>query len=146
MRDAQAFILARVGKMTLMTRRYGLNPKKIDIIYWSSGMTSPAKAVETDPTVKRYEIKYPASNYTFPGESIIHEVRIDDSYIITEFTDGRILSIPLWWIPSVFNASPEERAKFEISRSRTMIIWDPEKGSINDELRIEDYLMPKKAD
>jgi len=25
-----------------------------------------------------------------------------------------------------------------------MIIWDPDKGSINDELRLEDYLGPSR--
>ena len=108
-------------------------------------MTSKVKAIEEEPTVKRYDIAYPASEYTYPDEALIHNVRIDDNYINVELTDGRILSIPLWWIPSVHNAEPEDRLKFEISRSRTMIIWDPERGSINDELRIEDYLIPRKS-
>ncbi len=63
-----------------------------------------------------------------------------------DLTDGRKLSIPLWWIPTLHNASPEDREKYEISQSRTMIIWDPEKSGINDEIRIADYLgdPPKK--
>jgi hypothetical protein len=40
----------------------------------------------------------------------------------------------------VHNASPKDRGKFEISRDHTMIIWDPDKCSINDEVRIADYL------
>jgi hypothetical protein len=35
------------------------------------------------------------------------------------------MSAPLRWMPTVFRASPEERAKYELNRSRTMIIWDP---------------------
>jgi hypothetical protein len=89
-----------------------------------------------------HKIAYPASTYTFPHEALIHDVRINEAYIHVDLTDGRILSIPLWWIPSVFNAPPEDRLKFEVNRSRTMLIWDPEKGSINDEIRIEDYLVP----
>ena len=84
-----------------------------------------------------------SAEYTYPREALIHSVRIDDSFIIIELTDGRILSIPLWWIPSINNAPPGERAKYEINRSRTMIIWDPEKSAINDEIRIEDYLFPR---
>ena len=91
-------------------------------------------------TVKRYSIAYPASEYTFPRDALIHDVRFDDTHIHLDLTDGRILSIPLWWIPTVYNAAPEDRLKFEINRSRTMIIWDPDKGNINDELRLEDYL------
>lgn len=98
-----------------------------------------------DRAIKAYEIKYPASAYTFPQEALIHTVRFDDDYIHVDLIDGRILSIPMWWLPTVHNAPPEERLKFEISRSRTMVVWDPEKGSINDELRIEDYLAPRKT-
>ncbi len=102
-------------------------------------MTSKAIA-ESELTVKRYAIAYPASEYTFPKHALIHAVRFDDTHIHLDLTDGRILSIPLWWIPTVYNATPEDRLKFEINRSRTMIIWDPDKGNINDELRLEDYL------
>lgn len=70
-------------------------------------------------------------------------MRIDDEYIHVDLIDGRILSIPLWWLPSVHNAPRGQRLKFEISRSRTMIVWDPDKGSINDEMRIDDYLVPR---
>lgn len=95
---------------------------------------------------KKYDVAYPASAYTFPREALIHDVRFDDDYIHVDLTDGRILSIPLWWMPTVHNAAPEERAKYEINRSRTMVIWDPDKGSINDELRIEDYLMARRPE
>lgn len=108
-------------------------------------MTSKAEIVDAKLTVKRYDIKYPASEYTFPRETLIHDVRIDDDYIHVDLMDGRILSIPLSWIPSVYNAASEERLKFELNRGRTMIIWDPEKGEINDEVRIEDYLGPRAA-
>lgn len=32
--------------------------------------------------------------------------------------------------------------QYEINRSRMMIIWDPDKCGINDEVRIVDYLGP----
>ncbi len=90
--------------------------------------------------VKRYKIQYPVSAYTFPRETRIREVQFDDKYIHIELTDGRALAVPLWWIPTVQNASPAEREKYEISHDRTMIIWDPDKCAINDEMRISDYL------
>ena len=76
-------------------------------------MTSKAKVVEEELTVKRYAIAYPASEYTFPRQATIHNVRFDDAYIHVDLTDGRILSIPLWWIPTVHNAPAEDRLKFE---------------------------------
>jgi hypothetical protein len=69
-------------------------------------------------------------------------VRFDEKFLCVELTDGRILSIPLTWIPSLQNAEPKEIAKYEISRDRTVIIWDPDKCAINDEVRVQDYLGP----
>ena len=105
-------------------------------------MATKAEHSEEQFAVKRYKVHYPISAYTFPSEARIHQVRFDDEYLHVELTDGRMLSIPLWWIPTLYNAAPEEREKYEINRSRTMVIWDPDKCAINDELRIADYLGP----
>jgi hypothetical protein len=61
-----------------------------------------------------------------------------------ESTDQHVISIPLWWIPTIYNASEEDRNKFEINQSRTIIIWDPDKCGINDEISIADYLGPAR--
>lgn len=103
-------------------------------------MATKVNQVDQQLEVKRYKIQYPISAYTFPNEARIHRIKFDDEHIHVELTDGRKLSIPLWWVPTVYNASPEEREKYEVNRSRTMIIWDPDKCAINDELRIADYL------
>lgn len=105
-------------------------------------MVTKVEQVEEQYRAKRYKVQYPLSAYTFPREARIHQVRFDDEYIHVELTDGRRLSIPLWWIPTLYNAHHEEREKYEINRSRTMLIWDPDKCAINDELRIADYLGP----
>jgi hypothetical protein len=105
-------------------------------------MAIKAEQVEEQFQVKRYKVQYPISAYTFPREARIHQVRFDDKYMHVELTDGRVLSLPLWWIPTLYDASPEEREKYEINQSRTMIIWDPDKCAINDEVRIADYLGP----
>lgn len=97
---------------------------------------------QPEDTIKWYKIQYPASDYTFPREAILHRVRFDDDYMHLELTDGRNLSVPLWWIPTLHNAEPAEREKYEITRDRRMIIWDPAKCAINDEVRIADYLGP----
>lgn len=97
-------------------------------------------AERPDEHITWYEVPYPASAYTFPRESLIHDVRFDDEFIHLELTDGRVLSVPLGWVPSVHNASMEEREKFEISRDRRMVVWDPDHCAINDEMRIDDYL------
>lgn len=96
--------------------------------------------------VKCFEIQYPVSAYTFPNEARIHTVRFDEHYIHLELIDERILSIPLWWIPTLYNAAAEEREKYEINQARTMVIWDPVKCLINEELSITDFLTPTKPD
>jgi len=96
--------------------------------------------------VKGFKIQYPVSAYTFPTEARIHRVRFDAHYIHLDLLDERILSIPLWWIPTLYNAVSEEREKYEINQARTMVIWDPEKCSINEELSIMDFLTPTKPE
>lgn len=105
-------------------------------------MATQAEQVEEKIEVKRYKIQYPLSAYTFPQETRIHQVNFDDEYIHVILTDGRKLSVPLWWIPTLYNAAAEEREKYAINQNRTAIIWDPETCAINDEFRITDYLGP----
>ncbi len=105
-------------------------------------MSTKTELVEEQVEVKRYEIQYPISAYTFPQEARIHQISFDDEHIHVELTDGRKVSIPLWWIPTLHNASREDLEKYVINRGRTMVIWDPDIGGINDELRIADYLGP----
>jgi hypothetical protein len=97
-------------------------------------------AERANEQVTWYKVPYPASAYTFPGESLIHDVHFDNDTIHIGLTDGRVLSVPLWWVPSVHNAAMVEREKFEISRDRRMVVWDPDHCAINDEMRIDDYL------
>ena len=47
---------------------------------------------------KWFRIQYPASVYTFPRDAIISTVRFDDEFVHVELTDGRIISVPLWWL------------------------------------------------
>jgi hypothetical protein len=70
---------------------------------WTMSAAHPEKQITW------YEVPYPASAYTFPRESLIHDVRFDDAYIHIDLIDGHVLSVPLWWVPSVHNARMEER-------------------------------------
>lgn len=103
-------------------------------------MDTKVELVEEQVEAKRYEIQFPITAYTFPHEACINQVDFDDEYIHIGLTDGRKLSIPLWWIPTLYNAPREELEKFVINQNRTMIIWDPDKCAINDEIRVIDYL------
>lgn len=109
-------------------------------------MVTGTKQTNEKMKVKHYKIQHSIDEYTFPKESYINDVTFDEKYMHVELTDERLISIPLMWIPTLYNASDDDRRKFEISQNRTMIIWDPEKSGINDEINIVDYLGPTRAD
>ena len=108
-------------------------------------MVTGTKQTNEKLKVKRYKIQHSIEEYTFPKEAYIHDVTFDENYMHVELTDARIISIPLMWIPTLYNASDRDRKKFEISQNRKMIIWDPEKCEINDEINILDYLGPTRT-
>ena len=91
-------------------------------------------------TVKEFKIRYPLRDYTYPKEAVIDKVRFDETYMHVVLGDGRIVSIPLKWIPTLRHAKPAEREKYQINQTRRMIVWDPSVCEINEEIRIEDYL------
>ena len=53
----------------------------------------------------------------------IADVRIDDAYLTVELMDGRIISAPLAWYPRLFDASPEQRARWEKSGGGYALHW-----------------------
>lgn len=97
-------------------------------------------------SARHYPVKYRASDYTFPTDDAIETVCFDDTYLHIELVDGRILSVPLAWIPSLRDAPPAEREKVQISPDRSLLFWDPDKGEINEILRLSDYLVTRALD
>ena len=94
--------------------------------------------------VKRYKIKYKASEYTFPDSNPqINTVQFDNDYLHVDLVDGRKVSIPLHWIPTLYNAIPADREQYEIADG--MLYYDPDKVPINDTIVIRDYLAGTSA-
>lgn len=108
-------------------------------------MVTGTKQTTEKMKVKRYKIQHSIDEYTFPKEAYVHSITFDEKYMHVELTDERVISIPLMWIPTLYRASDENRKKFQSSQSRQMIIWDPKKTAINDEVNILDYLGPTRA-
>jgi len=97
-------------------------------------------------SVKTFKIRYSLKDYTFPNEVKIDKVRFDETYMHVTLTDERIVSIPLKWIPTLYHAKAAEREKYKLSQTKRMLVWDPSECEINEEIRVEDYLGPTKAD
>ena len=49
-------------------------------------------------------------------------VRFDDDTLWVDLTDGRTLGVPFAWFPRLLNATPEQRARVELSR--TGLHWE----------------------
>jgi len=49
-------------------------------------------------------------------------VRFDDNNMWIDLADGRIIAVPLAWFPCLLRASPEQRARVEISAKG--LHWD----------------------
>jgi hypothetical protein len=50
-------------------------------------------------------------------------VEFDDEMMHVMFADGRILSVPLVWFPVLHDATPEQRARYEIGGGGISLHW-----------------------
>lgn len=58
-----------------------------------------------------------------PTTALAKSVRFDDDFIYVTFTDGRILSVPLVWFPTLHAATPAQRARCEIGGGGIALHW-----------------------
>ena len=66
----------------------------------------------------------------------VADVRCDDQRLIVDLVDGRTISAPLAWYPRLLTATPQQRARWEISGGGYGIHW-PE---IDEDLSTEGLL------
>ncbi len=58
-----------------------------------------------------------------PTTALAKSVEFDDAMMRVTFTDGRVLSVPLVWFPSLYAAAPEQRARYEIGGGGRGLHW-----------------------
>jgi hypothetical protein len=51
-------------------------------------------------------------------------LRFDEDSMWVELADGRVLGVPLAWFPRLLHATPEQRARFEMSGGGSGLHWD----------------------
>ena len=66
----------------------------------------------------------------------VKAVALDTARLSVELMDGRAISVPLVWFPRLANATPEQRANFEVAGGGYGIHW-PE---IDEDLSTEGML------
>ena len=69
------------------------------------------------------------------GERIV-DVRLDEHTLSAHLADGRVITVPLAWYPRLLDATPEQRAKWQIAGGGFGIHW-PE---IDEDLSSEGLL------
>ncbi|NTE85199.1 DUF2442 domain-containing protein [Agrobacterium rubi] len=63
----------------------------------------------------------------------------DDNFVSVTLADGRQIRAPLWWYPYLNDATPEQRANFELQFSG---VWWPD---IDDGVSVKAMLLGWKA-
>ena len=58
-----------------------------------------------------------------PETALAKQVEFDDLTMRVTFVDGRILSVPLTWFPRLRNATPQQRAAYEIGGGGVSLHW-----------------------
>jgi hypothetical protein len=69
------------------------------------------------------------------GEQVI-DVHVTNESLVVDLADGRSVSVPLAWYPRLFNATPEQRNRWETAGAGFGIHW-PE---IDEDLSVEGIL------
>ncbi|MBK7267287.1 MAG: DUF2442 domain-containing protein [Ignavibacteriales bacterium] len=81
---------------------------------------------------------------TSTSDERIKNVKIDENLITVDLMDGRIISVPLVWYPSLMNATPEQLMNWEIAGGGYGIHWP----DLDEDLSTEGFLRgapsPKK--
>lgn len=68
--------------------------------------------------------------------ALAKSVAFNDALMRVFLTDGRIISVPVIWFPLLHEATPEQRAQYEIGGGGTSLHW-PE---IDEDLSVEGLL------
>jgi hypothetical protein len=71
----------------------------------------------------------------------IKDVRFSDDRLIVDLDDGRTISVPLDWYPRLRNASPEQRAAWELCGGGAGIHWP----DVDEDLSAEGLLRGSPA-
>lgn len=77
-----------------------------------------------------------ATKESFPRDARAKSVTFNETHLIVELEDGRIVHVPLRWFPAIERATPAQRSEVKINLDGHLLSWDPDDtdGAINDDL------------
>ena len=70
---------------------------------------------------------------THNSDERVKEVNFTDVTIVVELMDGRTISVPLVWYPRLFNATPEQRARWTTCAGGYGIHWEENDEDLSTE-------------
>ena len=82
-------------------------------------MSTSARKSQASPRSKKAK---PPRSYV-PVTALAKTVEFDDTQMRVTFTDGRVLGVPLVWFPVLQNATPAQRARYEIGGGGISLHW-----------------------
>jgi len=59
-----------------------------------------------------------------PTSALAKAIEFDNEMMHVSLIDGRIISVPIIWFPLLYEASPEQRKKFEIGGGGVSLHWE----------------------
>jgi hypothetical protein len=71
-----------------------------------------------------------------PKTALAKAVKFEDDMMQVHLTDGRIISAPIIWFPTLYAASPQQRERYEIGGGGVSLHW-PE---IDEDLSVANLL------
>jgi Protein of unknown function (DUF2442) len=71
----------------------------------------------------------------------IADVQCSDQDLVVSLKDGRRIVTPLWWYPRLYNATPEQRRRWEVAGRGRGIHWP----DVDEDLSLEGMLRGAKA-
>jgi Protein of unknown function (DUF2442) len=73
---------------------------------------------------------------TIQADERVKNVYFTEETVSVNLMDGRIITVPLVWYPRLLNATPDQRANWEVCGGGYGIHWD----EIDEDLRTEGML------
>jgi hypothetical protein len=59
-----------------------------------------------------------------PTTALAKSVLFDEDMMHVSLTDGRVISVPIFWFPLLWDATPDQRAQYEIGGGGTSLHWE----------------------
>src|SRR5262249_4247458 len=87
--------------------------------FWRPGMSTSGRKPKGSRKTKK---PHPMRSYV-PASALAKAVAFDDTMMRVTFPDGRVLGVPLAWLPVLRRATPAQRARYEIGGGGISLHW-----------------------